>query len=92
MLTSLFAFFLPDWRDLTVGIGILSAFYVFLTPFYPKSPMFLYNKGKEIEGRKILKTFAKKTKTDLPDEFLDGFEIQLRKERDDVDRFLTFTT
>ena len=80
MSTSALGYFVPDWRGFTIAMAIWSGFTALTIPFYPESPQFLYARNRHDAGKKVLKEFATKTKSDLSDKFFEKFEKQLSKE------------
>ena len=78
MMTSAIAYALPDWHGFTLCYAIIAIATLATGFFFPESPSFLYGVGKYEEARKNLKVFAKKTKTDLGEEFFQRFEEGLK--------------
>ena len=68
-LVTAYAYGFPHWKDLTVACALTSVPVIILMALLPKSARFLYLTGKPDEGWEILKNFAKRTKSTLPDDF-----------------------
>lgn len=62
---SLLSYLLPDWREFTLVLSILTFPFILLWPLWPKSPRWLFSVGRAEEGQEVVKLFAKRTKTDL---------------------------
>lgn len=86
MALSLLSYLLPDWREFTVAIALIGSLTALTAPFYPESPRFYYGQGRYEEGRKGLEEFAKKSKTELPEGYLDKFDQQMMKENDEKNK------
>ena len=79
ILTSGIGYWAPDWQDFTTIVAIILAVHFLLFPFFPESAAWQFSKEKYTAGRKNLKHFVKKTKTDLDDEFIDEIIDDMRK-------------
>ena len=56
---SLLSYLLPDWRDFTLALSILTFPFVLFWPLWPKSPRWLFSVGRAKEGQEVVKLFAK---------------------------------
>ena len=56
---SLLSYLLPDWRDFTLALSILTFPFILLWPLWPKSPRWLFSVGRAKEGQEVVKLFAK---------------------------------
>ena len=93
MISSGFAYLIPDRREFNVGLSIFAALGVFLAPFYPESPGFLYSRGRYKKGRQALKTMAAKTNVILTDSYLEMFESGLsRGDKEEMTEQKVFST
>ena len=108
MMTSVIGYLLPDWHGFTLCIAAVTAISFFTFPFYPESFRFenvwnqnwiaydcfrfYYNVGRYEEGRQSLQKFAKNTKTELSDEYLDYFESNLKSEKENSQQSSSQTT
>ena len=68
-LVTAYAYGFPHWKDLTVACALTSVPVIILMALLPKSARFLYLTGKPDEGWEILKNFAERTNTIIPDDF-----------------------
>ena len=71
---------------LVIGSFTLTYFLV------PNSPRFMYSSGQYDKARECLQQMAKKTGTDLDNEFLDIFEDEMKKQRNKTTVKSTFST
>ena len=53
--------------------------------FIPESFPYLYRAGKYDEGRKVIELFVKKTKTEVPSNFIQSFHEEAMKVNQDID-------
>ena len=81
MLTSAIGYAFPDWHGFTICCALIQLATILTAFFFPESPSYLYKSGKSEKGRQTLKTFAKKTGTELSEKFLDDFEVSFSKEK-----------
>ena len=65
MFLSALSFWLRDWRDFTMAMGIITAPFVFTTFLWPESPRWLYLKGKIGQAESVMSTFIRRTKPSL---------------------------
>ncbi|CBY15577.1 unnamed protein product [Oikopleura dioica] len=79
MLTSVFGFYFPDWRDFTFAIALSHFITLVVTPFFPESPSFLYARNRSKEGREILQKFSDRTNKSLDSKFLDELEAEINE-------------
>lgn len=56
---SLLSYLLPDWRDFTLALSILTFPFILFWPLWPKSPRWLFSVGRAEEGQEVVKLFAK---------------------------------
>ena len=68
-LVTAYAYGFPHWKDLTVACALTSVPVILIMALLPKSARFLYLRGKPDEGWKILKNFAKRTNSTIPEDF-----------------------
>ena len=81
MLTSAVGYAFPDWHGFTICCALIQLATLLTAFFFPESPSYLYKSGKSGKGRETLKTFAKKTGTELSENFLDEFEVNISEEK-----------
>ena len=74
---SLLGFYFPDWREFTFVMGLVIGSFTLTYFLVPNSPRFMYSSGQYDKARECIKQMAKKTGTDLDDEFLDIFEDEM---------------
>ena len=77
---SLLSYLLPDWRDFTLALSILTFPFILFWPLWPKSPRWLFSVGRAKEGQEVVKLFAKDC-VDLysgPFEYADGPILKLK--------------
>ena len=68
-LVTAYAYGFPHWKDLTVACALTSVPVILIMALLPKSARFLYLTGKPDEGWTILKNFAKRTNSKIPEDF-----------------------
>ena len=79
-LSSLLGYLFPDWRELTVAMGLCIGLCVLTIFLVPASFRFMYASGQYEEARKSLKVFAAKTGAEgIDDEFIDMFESEMKR-------------
>ena len=69
MLSSPLAYAFPDWRNLSSAGGVMGIVTCGIILTLPSSPRWLYSRQCHDQGKKMLKHFAVKTKSTLPDNF-----------------------
>ena len=90
--TSLLGLFFPDWREFTLSMALVIGSFTLTCFVVPNSPRFMYSSGQYDKARECVKQIAKKTGTDLDDEFLDIFEREMKKQKNKGTVKSTFTT
>jgi len=79
--TSLLGMFFPDWREFTISTALVIGSFTLTCFLVPNSPRFMYSSGQYDKARESVKQIAKKTGTDIDDDFLDNFENEMRKQK-----------
>ena len=69
LISSPLAYWFPDWRNLSTAGGVLGLITCCIVFTLPTSPRWLYSRQNHSEGRKVLKHFATKTRSQLPKDF-----------------------
>ena len=70
-LVTAYAYGFPNWKDLTVACALTSVPVILVMALLPRSARFSYLTGKPDEGWEILKQFAKRTNSKIPEDFND---------------------
>ncbi|XP_055082362.1 solute carrier family 22 member 4-like [Periophthalmus magnuspinnatus] len=81
MLLPLFAYFLRDWRGLTLGLSLPGLLYVPMWWLIPESPRWLLFQGKVKEAEAIIRKAARWNKIPAPQNIFHQFTIP-EKEKD----------
>ncbi|KAK9884743.1 hypothetical protein WA026_007591 [Henosepilachna vigintioctopunctata] len=58
-LMAVFAYFIRNWRDFHFTISVISSLFLWYIWLIPESPRWLFVKGRQVEGKRILKSASK---------------------------------
>lgn len=78
--TSLLGMLFPDWREFTFSTALVIGSFTLTCFLVPSSPRFMYSSGQYDKARESVKQIARKTETEIDDDFLDNFENEMRKQ------------
>uniref|UniRef100_A0A3Q3EXH2 Solute carrier family 22 member 4-like n=1 Tax=Labrus bergylta TaxID=56723 RepID=A0A3Q3EXH2_9LABR len=81
MLLPLFAFFIRDWRMLSLGLALPGFFCVPLWWYIPESPRWLLSQGRVEEAEAIIRNAAKRNKIEAPSVIFSPLQIELQSDQ-----------
>ncbi|CAF1263887.1 unnamed protein product, partial [Adineta ricciae] len=86
LVLSFFAYFIREWRRLTLALSLFTAPFVFLHFVIPESPRWLLSKGRYKQAEILLRKIAKTNKKSFDDAACRRMFADLEKSHDSNDR------
>lgn len=86
ILVAAFAYYLPNWRHLQVGLTLPGVIFFCYYWFIPESARWLISKNRKDEALVIIKAAAKENKVTIPQSVLDNLDEEQKEVKDPNER------